>query len=81
MRAGCGGPGEAVGAVGVAGEVVEFLAVGGGEQGDGAGGAGGGEEKILTGWKARATPGEVDGVVVELGGPVFGELHGRRSEE
>ena len=62
-------PGEAVGARGVAGEFVQATAVGGDEEGDGAGGTGGGE------LRASVIPREIDGVVVELGGPVFGELH------
>ena len=66
-------PREAVGAGGVAGEFVQAAAVGCGVEGDGAGGAGGGEEGAV------GTPREVDGVVVELGGPVFGELHRKNS--
>lgn len=48
---------------------MEFFSVGGGEEGDGAGSGGGGELRAI------GRPREIDGVVVEVGGPVFGELH------
>ena len=37
--------------------------------------AGGGEDGRNVRGVRYGTPGEVDGVVVEVGGPVFGELH------
>ena len=65
-----GVPSQDVGAVVVAGQNVLNGAVGQVEEGDGAIGGGGSKLGAIGG------PGKVDGVVVEGGGPVFGQLHG-----
>lgn len=68
-------PGEAIGAVIVAGEIGAG-AVGGGEERDRAGGRGGGEGVGSgAGGTGYSGPAEVDHIIVELRGPVLGELH------
>ncbi len=64
-----GPPCYGIGAVVVAGQEVELVAVGALEKGDRAGGRGGGE------LSAVGRPREVDHVIVEDSGPVLGEVH------
>ena len=67
-------PCKAIGAVVMAGQI-GASSRGGGEQGNWAGGGSGGEQGAIGG------PSEVDHVVVELCGPVFGKLHERQPSE